>query len=129
VLVEASRDAAGGVEQGLGGHGGRGSAPLRPAMTPRCGGSRSRRTQGHGPGVFTADPSLMTCGVSSEAVRPARDGHRRVMRFRGRCRKDVENDLAAPSHGRMRPPWPYNTKETQHDDPADGQRPHRCRRP
>ena len=37
--------------------------------------------------------------------------------------------LAAPSQGRMRPPWPYHTKETQHDDPADGQRPHRCRRP
>ena len=41
----------------------------------------------------------------------------------------VENGLAASSQGRMRPPWPYNTKETQHDDPADGQRPHRCRRP
>jgi hypothetical protein len=37
--------------------------------------------------------------------------------------------LAAPSQGRMRPPWPYNTKESHHDDPADGQRPYRCRRP
>jgi hypothetical protein len=43
--------------------------------------------------------------------------------------EDVENGLAAPSQGRMRPPWPDNSKETQHDDPADGQRPHRCRRP
>ncbi len=43
--------------------------------------------------------------------------------------EDVENGLAAPSQGQMRPPWPYHTKEAQHDDPADGQRPHRCRRP
>jgi hypothetical protein len=41
--------------------------------------------------------------------------------------KDVENGLAVPSQGRMQPPRPYNTKESQHDDPADGQRPHRCR--
>jgi catechol 2,3-dioxygenase-like lactoylglutathione lyase family enzyme len=27
--------------------------------------------------------------------------------------KDVENGLAAPSQGGMRPPWPYHTKETQ----------------
>jgi hypothetical protein len=28
-----------------------------------------------------------------------------------------------------RPPWLHHTKETPHVDPADGQRPHRRRRP
>ena len=54
---------------------------------------------------------------------------RPVRRSCGTCRKDVENGVAAASRGRMRPPRPYDTEETQHDDSADGQRPHRCRRP
>jgi hypothetical protein len=67
--------------------------------------------------------------VSSEAVRPARDGHCHVKRFPKKMFKDVENGLAAPSQERMRPPWPYNTKEIHDGDPADGQCPDRCRRP
>jgi hypothetical protein len=35
--------------------------------------------------------------------------------------------VAASSQEWMWPPWPGNTEESQHDDPADGQRPHRCR--
>jgi hypothetical protein len=43
--------------------------------------------------------------------------------------EDVETGLAAPSQGQMRPPWPYHTKETQHDEvsAADGTCRHRRR--
>jgi hypothetical protein len=46
---------------------------------------------------------------------------------RRRCGEDVETSPAAPSQGQMRPPWPHHTKETQHDDPADGTCRHRRR--